>query len=211
MSGSALAGPAVGFLLIFLIVPLIAMLAYSVSAKVEGGVIVPALTLENYARIFTNDLYLNSVIRTLRVALTTTILCMVMSYPLAVILAYGNRTFARITTMILVAPLLVNLVVRSYGWTIVLNTRGLLNWLIAAAGLPVPGQILYSEAAVIIGCAHLFLPFMVLPLAAAIGRIEPAIIDSARVFGASEFSVFRHVIVPLSLPGLAAGSCWSFH
>ena len=210
MSGPALAAPAVGFLLVFLIVPLAAMLLYSVSARVAGGVLVPAFTLENYARIFTNDLYLRFVIRTLRVALTTTLLCMILSYPLALILAHGNRTFARITMLILVAPLLVNLVIRSYGWTIVLNTRGLLNWLIASVGLPVPGQILYSEAAVVIGCAHLFLPLMVLPLAAAIIRIEPSIMDCGRVFGASEFRVFCHIVLPLSLPGLAAGSALVF-
>ena len=113
--------------------------------------------------------------------------------------------------MIVLAPLLINVVVRTYAWRVILanGENGVLNWTLAHVGLG-PVQLLYTEWAVIIGSVHVFLPMMVLPLSAALGKINPAVEEAARTLGASSCAVFRRVTLPLSVPGLAVGATLVF-
>src|SRR5690606_18879161 len=99
----------------------------------------------------------------------------------------------------------VNVVVRSYGWQAILNKTGALAWVLKLFGIENPPMLLYTEWAVLIACIHVYLPFMVMPLATAIGRIDRTVEEAARVAGASRLSVFFRVVFPLSLPGLAVG------
>jgi putative spermidine/putrescine transport system permease protein len=104
--------------------------------------------------------------------------------------------------------LVVSVVVRTYGWQLILGNgkTGILNWLLLNAGITkIPVALLYTETAVVIGSLHVFFPMMVLPLASALGRIDPNIEDAARTLGATSWRVFRQIIIPLSLPGLAVG------
>ena len=103
--------------------------------------------------------------------------------------------------MIVLAPLLINVVVRTYAWRVILanGENGVLNWTLAHFGLG-PVQLLYTEWAIIIGSVHVFLPMMVLPLSAALGKINPAVEEAARTLGASSFAVFRRVTLPLGVP-----------
>jgi putative spermidine/putrescine transport system permease protein len=206
-----LAAPAALTLLVFLVLPTLQMIAYSVSGTVESGVYRPGWTLENYQRLVAVDLYASVLWRTVWLALVTSVICAVLAYPAAMIIARGPALYARIVTMVLVAPLLVNVVIRSYGWSAMLSRQGALNWLLGGLGLiDAPLFILYTEAAVIIASVHVFLAFMVLPLAAALGRIDPALEQAAAVMGATPFAVFRRVTLPLSLPGLAIGGSLVF-
>ena len=110
--------------------------------------------------------------------------------------------------MIVIAPLIVSVVVRTYGWQLILGRgkTGILNWLLLNSGFAKePLSLLYSEAAVVIGSLHVFFPMMVLPLASSLGRIDPRIEDAARTLGATSWRIFRRITVPLSLPGLAVG------
>jgi putative spermidine/putrescine transport system permease protein len=201
-----LAAPATILLVVFLVVPTLRMIGYSFSGIVEAGVYQPGWTFENYRRLVAVDLYVVVLWRTLRVAALTSLVCVVLAYPLAIAIARGTPAVARTVTMVLVAPLLVNVVIRSYGWSAILSRQGALNWGLENLGvITSPLLILYTETAVLIASVHVFLAFMVLPLAAALGRIDPAVEQAAAVLGAPPWRVFLRVTVPLSLPGLAVG------
>jgi putative spermidine/putrescine transport system permease protein len=145
---------------------------------------------------------------TLRISLVTTGVAIVLGYPVALVMVRSNPLVNRVLTMIVIAPLIVSVVVRTYGWQLILGNgkTGILNWLLLTTGLArAPVALLYSETAVVIGSLHVFFPMMVLPLASALGRIDPHIEDAARTLGATTWRVFRRITVPLSLPGLAVG------
>jgi len=138
----------------------------------------------------------------------TTALAMVLAYPIALVMARSGGAARRVITMIVIAPLIVSVVVRTYGWEVILGNgpTGVLNWLLLASGLiRKPVALLYSETAVVIGSLHVFFPMMVLPLASALGKIDPRVEDAARTLGATGWRTFIRVTVPLSLPGLAVG------
>jgi putative spermidine/putrescine transport system permease protein len=146
---------------------------------------------------------------TLRISLTTTLVAAALSYPVALVMARGAAAVRQVITMIVIAPLIVSVVVRTYGWQVILGNgpTSVLNWLLLSTGLiRVPLRLLYTETAVVIGSLHVFYPLMVLPLASALGKIDPRIEDAARTLGASSWRTFRRVTLPLSLPGLAVGS-----
>lgn len=201
-----LVAPALVLLVGFFVLPAVQMLAYSVSGTVDSGVYEAHFTFENYRRLFAVDLYGSVLLRTVRVAAITSFICIFLAYPLAMAIARGTPFFARIVTMVVVAPLLVNVVIRSYGWSAILSRNGALNWLLAQFGIDGrPMTLLYTETAVIIASVHVFLAFMVLPLTSALGRIDPSVEAAAALAGARPRQVFWRITMPLSLPGLAVG------
>lgn len=206
LPGVLLLAPAVLFLLIAFVWPVVHMVALSVTSTVVDGVTVEGWTLANYGRLFSTDLYLRILVRTLRIAASTSTVSIVLAYPLALAIARGGPTMARIVTVTIVAPLLVNVVVRAYGWSAILSRNGALNHLIKMLGLADnPPQLLYTEWAVLIACVHVYLPFMVMPLATAISRIDRSVEEAARIAGASRLQVFLRILLPLSLPGMSVG------
>jgi putative spermidine/putrescine transport system permease protein len=143
-------------------------------------------------------------LRTLRLGLLCTVICAFLGYPVAYFLARAERRVAMIGLFLLVTPLMVSAVIRTFGWLVILGRRGLINSALDAIGLDrLP--LLYNETAVVIGLVNVFLPFMVLPLMASIERINPALEEAARNLGASWLETFRRVIFPLSRPGLISG------
>ena len=141
-------------------------------------------------------------------AAITAALAALLGYPVALVMVRGNALVMRVITIIVIAPLIVSVVVRTYGWQLILaNSRsGVLNWLLMSLGLThSPMRILYTETAVVIASLHVFFPMMVLPLASALAKISPEIEDAARTLGAPAWRVFWRVSLPLSLPGLAVG------
>jgi putative spermidine/putrescine transport system permease protein len=203
--GIALVAPVVLFLAAFFLWPVMQMIALSVSAKTVNGLTVHGLTFDNYIRLVSSDLYFRILLRTLRLALMASFVSILIAYPLAIAVARGGPTMARIVTMSVVAPLLVNVVVRAYGWQAILNKAGALAYVLKLVGVAQPPSLLYTEWAVLIACVHVYLPFMVMPLATAISRIKPSTEEAARIAGASPAMVFLRVTCPLSLPGLAVG------
>lgn len=204
--GAILVAPAALFLLACFVVPIGQMIGYSVTAHMDQGVAVPGLTIENYARLFRSNLYWVVLVRTLRIAVITSLICLPIAYPLAYVMARGSAFWSRLVMFTVISPLLVLVVVRAYGWKLILAKQGFLNWLLQTLGIAQsPPALLYTEWAVIIASAHVFLPFLVLPVAGAIGKIDLAIEDAARTLGADWRAVFWRVTVPMSLPGLAVG------
>lgn len=203
--GLLLVSPAALFLLAFFIVPNLLLVAYSFTAQMRDGVLVTGLNLENYRRAFEVDLYWLVLLRTVRVAATASVVAAFFAYPLAMVISQRGR-FAKIVTLVVVAPLLVNVVIRSYAWAQLLSRQGALNWALDQAGIAESAlQLLYTEWAVLIASVHVFLPFLVLPLASAMEKVPSTVVDAARVAGATPFAVFRRIILPLSLPGLVVG------
>jgi putative spermidine/putrescine transport system permease protein len=206
LEGPLLAAPAVLFLLAFFALPILQMVTYSFNARIEHGAMVTGLTLENYTRLFRSDLYWLVLMRTLRIALLSSLISIPIAYPLALVLARGNVFWSRTMMFVVISPLLVLVVVRAYGWKLILAKQGFLNWAIKALALAdSPPALLYTEWAVIIASVHVFLPFLVLPLASAIGKIAPSVEEAARTLGADSRTVFWRIILPLSFPGLAVG------
>jgi putative spermidine/putrescine transport system permease protein len=206
-----LLAPAVLFFVVVFVIPVGLMIRYSFYQQTQSGDLAAAATLANYVRLASVDLYRTVVMTTLRVSLWTTAIAMLLAYPLALVMVRGHALVGRALTVIVLAPLLINVVVRTYAWRVILanGDNGVLNWTLAHLGLP-PVKLLYTEWAIIIGSVHVFLPMMVLPLSAALGKINPAVEEAAATLGASSLAVFRRVTFPLSIPGLAVGATLVF-
>ena len=206
--GGLLLLPAVLFVAVLFVVPATTLFSYSVLTQLRSGVIGLPLTLSHYLHFLDAPLYLHVLLVTLRISLWTAGLAVLLGYPVALTIVRGVPLVGRVVTIILVAPLVVSIVVRTYGWQLVLanNGSGVVNWLLASMGFgPAPLHVMYSETAVVIGSLHVFLPMMALPLASSIARINPSVEEAARTLGAPAWIVFWRVTVPLSLPGLVAG------
>lgn len=201
-------GPYGIYLAILLVVPMINIAIYSVYTYSPTKIAVPDLTAANFIRL-TESYYLNLFFRTLRLALVTTAICAVLGYPVAYALARARPTVMALGLFLLVMPLMVSVVVRVFGWIVILGRNGVVNETLAALGLD-PVVLLYTETAVVIGLVNVFMPFMVLPLLSAIERIPPSFEEAATNLGANWFQMFARVIFPLSYPGLISGSLLVF-
>lgn len=202
--------PAVVFLALFFAAPITTMVRFSFNLQTADGLMVPDLTLANYARLAGGEIYWRVLIVTLRVGFLTTLIAIVVAYPLAWVIARKPRAMARLVLIVVVMPLLVNIVARTFGWRIILGRSGPLNAALDWLGVGGDVLVLYTESAIIIGSLHVFLPLMVLPLANALGAIPRSLEESAAALGASNLEVFLKVILPLSLPGIGAGSILVF-
>jgi putative spermidine/putrescine transport system permease protein len=212
MAGLLLA-PAIIFLGIFFLLPVVNMIGFSFLTQNHQGVAVGPPTLANYVRFFEVDLYARVMRTTIEVAVITTLLASLLGYPIALVMVRGNVVVMRIVTALVLAPLLLNVVIRTYGWKVVLanGSNGLLNQMMMGLGLiEDPMKLLFTPTAIVIGSLHVFLPLMVLPLAAALSKIDPNLEDAARTLGAPGWRTFWRVTIPLSVPGLAAGTTLVF-
>jgi putative spermidine/putrescine transport system permease protein len=208
VAGLLLLLPATGFLLAFFVIPALTLFAYSVLTQRADGMVTLPLTLSHFQHFFGTSLYTHVLASTLRMATITAFIAALLGYPVALVMVRSNALVMRVITIVVIAPLIVSVVVRTYGWELLLaNTRtGVVNWILLSLGIiHQPMRILYSETAVIIGSLHVFLPMMVLPLASALAKINPELQDAARTLGAPSWRVFWRVSLPLSLPGLAVG------
>lgn len=202
--------PGLLILVPFYVVPMLSTFLLSFYG-VRDFVVVNELTIENYTRIFGDWFYLRSLLITVRISLVVCALTLVLGYPLAWEIAYARGRYRAALTLVVLAPLLVGLIVRSYGWLIVLGPRGLINNAFLAIGIidrPLP--LLWTEAAIYIGLAHVFLPFMVLGVLGSLQSLDWNLVLAARSLGATRAAAWRRVVLPLSLPGVVAGTMLVF-
>jgi putative spermidine/putrescine transport system permease protein len=205
--------PSMLFLAFFFLVPAATLFAYSLLTQSAQGTVGLPVTFTHYQHFFGTALYSHVLASTLRISLWTTAAAAVLAYPVALVMVRTSAAAARCITMIVIAPLIVSVVVRTYGWEVILanGPTGVLNWLLLATGfIQHPLRLLYTDAAVVIGSLHVCFPLMVLPLASALGKIDPALDDAATTLGATAWRRFRRITFPLSLPGLAVGSTLVF-
>lgn len=175
----------------------------------DTGEIVPVmeLTLDNYLRLLRSDFYLGIVLKTLWVSALTTLITAMLGLSLGLSVWRAKPTMKGLLLVVILAPLLVSIVARTYGWVVLLGDKGALNGVLLGLGwIEESLKIMYTTPAVLVGLVHVFLPFMVLSLLGALDRIDLSLIEAATTLGASRWAVFREIILPLAVPGLASGS-----
>jgi spermidine/putrescine transport system permease protein len=188
---------------IFLAAPLAIVCAYSFLTRGDYGGVEQPWTLENYSRL-ADPLYLTILWRSLAIATFATALCAVLGFPLALFIARAGRHRNLLLQLVLL-PFWTSFLVRTYAWLFILRDTGLINTI-----LHTHLQLLYNDGAVLLGLVYNFLPFFVLPMYATLERLDPALLEAAADLGARPFSTLRRVIIPLSAPGIAAGSVLVF-
>ncbi|MQY28148.1 ABC transporter permease [Nocardia aurantia] len=205
--GAGLVLPLVIFLLLMLVLPMIRMLIMSFRPVDEYGQAEPGFTAGQYRRVFAESFFSQALVHSVLVALVVTALCLVLGYPAAYVLAHRRPGVVRtLLLLIVVSPLLTSVVVRSYGWSILLSGNGLVNRILAGSGLrSQPAHLLGSTLAVVVSVTHVLLPFAIIPLTTALRGIEPNLTRASLSLGAGPVRTFWRVTVPLSLPGIAAG------
>ncbi len=209
-----LIAPAVGLLIAFLLIPYLNMIVMSFRTPSTSNVFAPGYTISNYLEILLDEdfYYLEILFDTLIFGIVTTAACLLLGFPVAYHLARSRSSVTTLLYAFVLSPLLVGVVVRCYGWIILLaNNEGLINTTLRNLGLVETFlPLMYNMVGVSIGLVHIFLPFMILPLTGAIQSIDPALEEAARSLGASRLrSIFR-VVLPLSLPGIQAGTILVF-
>ncbi|WNJ90166.1 ABC transporter permease [Bosea sp. 685] len=196
----------------FFLLPVLMMLPMSFREYAPGTGIVPGVwTLENYTRIVTDDYYREVIWRTLGLGLFVTLACLLLGYPLAFLIARGPERWRVPLILLVIFPMMLNLVVRSFGWIALLSNRGLVNNLLIQLGLiATPLKLMFNLTGLMIGLTHIYLPFMVLMLVAAIRNVPRDVEAAAATLGSSRLHVFAAVTLPLSAPGILAGSILVF-
>ncbi len=201
--------PGLLWLILFFAVPLLVVVAYSFATNTSSGRVEWTFNLGNYARLFTESLYLNAYARSLWTGFVTTVICLLLGYPLALYMVRSPARRQTILLFLILIPFWTNFLVRTYAWMIILGNNGPLNQLIQAFGLP-RTNLYPSEGAVLLGLVYGELPFMVLPLYASLARFDFTLMEAASDLGANTWNAFRKVMLPLTMPGVAAGSVLVF-
>jgi putative spermidine/putrescine transport system permease protein len=210
-SGWWLLAPALLLLLVAFVVPVAMMVPMSFRPYVPLVGITDGFTVRYYTRLLTDSYYLEVIGRTLALGFTVTLSTLVIGYPVAFFLARTRSRWRSWLTILVVFPLMLNLVVRTFGWIALLAQNGLVNQALRALGLvDSPVKLLFNFAGLLIAMTHIFLPFMVLVLIGAIQNIPRDVEDAARILGASWGSTFCRVTLPLSAPGILSGSILVF-
>jgi len=211
LSAATLVGPATVFVAAGLLLPLAILFRYSLNTMDARRIMHEAFSLENYLKFFADPYYLGVFWTTLRVSALCTLVCLVMALPLAYVLARTQTRFKNVLIMLVVLPLFVGNAVRAAGWMTIFGSRGFLNVTLMQFGLiHQPLEIMYTETAVVAGIIAVNLPYMVLTLQSVIEGINRNVEEAAFSLGAGPATMFRRVLLPLSLPGILAGTILTF-
>jgi putative spermidine/putrescine transport system permease protein len=194
------------FLAAFMLYPLLKMFLISLRNYDSALVVGTRFTLENYTKLFFDPFYQRVLARTLRLGAIVSVVALGLAYPVAYYLARTTSRGKGWLVFLLLTPLMVGIVVRSYGWIVLLGANGAVNRLLLAGGLiDEPLRILFTDWAVLIGLIEVLVPYMILPLISALQKVDITLEEAAATLGASRFEVFRRVVLPLSLPGVVSG------
>jgi putative spermidine/putrescine transport system permease protein len=197
-----LLAPSLIYLMVLFFVPLGILAAVSV-LKFHNGLIVRELTLEHYVKFLTDPFYLGIMWNTLRVALIVSAVTTLLGYPVAYVLARTQSRWKGLLIALVLAPELSGVVLRTYGWLVILEDRGVINTLLRSWGLiAAPIRLVHNYTGVIIGLTHVLLPFAILALMASIQAIDPTLEQAAMNLGAGRVRTFLRITLPLSAPGV---------
>jgi spermidine/putrescine transport system permease protein len=217
-------GPPLAYLVVFFAIPVLIMVVASFRSPGEFGGLAPIfndesgstqldLTTESYGRFFSDFLYTELFLKSFAYAAITTIVCLLIAYPLAMLIARSPKKHRDLLVLLVILPFWSNFLIRVYAWMIILGPQSVfvtaLNSILGLAGIE-PVTLLYTPFAVIVGLVYVHLPFMVLPLYANLEKHDPALLDAAQDLGANAWRRFWRVTFPLSLPGVYAGAALVF-
>ncbi len=208
--GLFLISPADGYLLLFMVIPLILVIILSFLSRGTYGEVVFKFNLTNYIRLL-DPLYGKILVYSLLVGIATTALCILVGYPLAYYIARAPARQRSVLLFLILIPFWTNFIIRIYAWILILRGGGLLDSFLQWTHITsAPLNLLYTPTAVLIGMVYEFLPFMVLPLYTSLEKIENSILEAAADLGAPPWRVFLRVTLPLSIPGMIAGTILVF-
>ena len=191
--------------------PLLNLLRMGFSKPVPQRVMGEGWSFDNLRQIFGNPLFLETLWVTVRISLVVAVITLLLGFPLAFFLARTTSRYRGLLLSLTLAPILISVVVRAYGWIVLLSNRGLVNSALMQLGIIArPLRLVFNETGVVIATAHVLLPFMVLAVMGSLQGVQVALEDAAASLGARRWQVFRDVILPLSLPGIAAGTLLVF-
>ncbi len=206
-----LLAPVIVFYAIFLIGPYIALLTMSLYRYSSSALFTATLTLENYVSVLTDLFYLRMLGGTILLGLGVTLITLVLGYPLALSIVGAAPRLKAILLIIALSPMLVNLVVRTYAWLVLLGDKGIINsWLMAAGVIDSPLPINTNFFAVTIGLVHVTLPLMILSLVGIMERIDRSLLEAAESLGAGPWRILSRIHFQLALPGIGTGSLLVF-
>lgn len=200
--GWSLLLPGLLFLLIFFLIPLVLMLVYSFMERGTYGGVEDGFTVASYQKL-ADPLYLGIIWRTVLYSVASTLICLLLGYPVAYAISRSGR-WKNILLFLVVLPFWTSFLVRTFAMIFLMRGSGLINTWLKAIGLG-PWEMLYTPTAIIVGLVYGFLPFMVLPIYTSLEKIDPSLLEAAEVLGARPVSRFFRVILPLSWPGVSAG------
>ncbi|WP_191488986.1 ABC transporter permease [Pseudomonas sp. FEN] len=204
--GYLLSAPALALYLGLLVLPLglTALLSFNVF-DYQTGIRSGAYTLEHYRLLFSDSYFYEIFLRTFWISGLTTLLCVLIGVPEAYILSRMGTPWRSIFLILILTPLLISVVVRAFGWSLLLGADGLLNQSLQAFGLA-PMKLLYTPFAVVIALVHVMLPFMIIPVWTSLQKLDPAAEQAALSLGASHAKVMRLVVLPQVMPGVLSGT-----
>ncbi len=195
---------------LFFLVPLLLILAYSFGTSGLYGGITLGFNPGNYLKVF-DPLYLEIIVRTFVIAALNTLLCFALGYPLAYFIVFKARRWRNILILLVMVPFWTSLLIRAYAWVIILGGNGIANRTLQFLGITdAPLTLIFTPQAVLMGMVYSYLPFMVLPLYAALEKFDTRLKEASQDLGASRWHTFWRVTFPLSMPGVIAGSILVF-
>jgi len=196
--------PAVALNLLTFLYPMIRLLGLAFYEGFPGGGIGDELSLAVWQSMLEDDFYPGLLLNSLWTAIQITVIALVCAYPLALFVHRASARWRNILVVACISPLLLSAVVRTYGWMLILGDAGFVPSLLRAIGFD-PPRLVFNATGVVIGLAEILMPYMILSLLAGFGRLNPTLDEAAASLGAPPFTVFRRVILPLSLPGVLLG------
>ena len=207
---AALLAPATIWLGLFFMVPLLFILAYSFGTSGVYGGITLGFNPGNYLKVF-DPLYLEIVIRSFFIAGLTTLICFLLGYPLAYFIVFKGRRWRNALILLVMVPFWTSLLIRAYAWVVILGGNGIANRSLQFLGITdEPLTLIFTPQAVLMGMTYSYLPFMILPIYAALEKFDVRLKEAAKDLGAGRWQTFLRVTFPLSMPGVIAGSILVF-
>jgi spermidine/putrescine transport system permease protein len=213
--------PTLTLMAVLLVIPLILMVITSFGGRDPDGNVLYTFSLQNYLRLAGitdkgfDSLYLEILWKSVVLAFQTTILVIIIAFPIAYFVARAPQRHRNFLLFLILVPLWTNFVIRIYAWIMILRNQGVLNgilgWLAGLAGIPfTPFDLYPSDGAVLVGMVYEFLPFMILPIYTSLEKIDESLFEAAADLGANVFNTFRRITLPLAVPGMVAGTILVF-
>ena len=202
--------PIVIYTFLLILLPIIYILFLSFCTSDSYGGIIYNFTLNNYINIF-DITYIKMLLKSSLIALITTFLCILISYPFALILRNKSETIKNLVTKLIMVPFLTNSLIRTYGWIILLRKNGIINNVLTGIGLiAFPLNLMYNKLGITIGMTYTLLPFMLLPVCSSVFEIDKSLIEAAKDLGATRLQIFKNIILPQTISGVFNGSLMVF-
>lgn len=197
---SILAYPYIIWSALFIVIPLILVLVFSFTVE-NGDKLI--FSLENYKRLI-NPIYLKVFLRSIVLAGSSTIICLLVGYPVAYIISKAHISKRNTLILLFILPMWMNFLLRTYAWVAILGKNGILNSFLGLFGIE-PVTLLYTNFAILLGMVYNFLPFMVLPIYTVLTKMDKDLLNAAADLGANRSEIFRKIVLPLSMPGVVSG------